>query len=228
MKRSQLRPFGAGLVLAALGVAIGLGACTPGTDISASESDVVTTQFDPEVDFGALRTFIMPDSVVHITDDGEDDPNLKRQFDAQILNSVAGHFEALGYERLPGDAPDTTNPPDFVVLVGATSSDFFYSNWGCGGYWGWWPGWGYYPPGYWGPGYGCYYPPSVSYAYTTGTLFVLGMDPDGIDVDEQLFPIGWAGAINGVLNDSSASIADRLDRNIDQMFAQSPYLGVRE
>ena len=76
----------AGGALAALVVAMGLGACTPGTDITAAESDVAVTEFDPDVNFAAFATIAMADSVIHLTEDGSDDANISRANDAAILN----------------------------------------------------------------------------------------------------------------------------------------------
>jgi hypothetical protein len=47
-------------------------------------------------------------------------------------------------------------------------------------------------------------------------------DPDGIEDDRV--PIHWNGIINGLLQGSNSNILSRIDRNVDQAFAQSPYL----
>lgn len=204
----------AGGALAALVVAVGLGACTPGTDITASESDIAATQFDPEVDFGAIDTIAMADSILHLTQDGSDDPNLSRANDAAILNQFQANFEALGYTVVRVDSIVEGQEPAELLIIGATSTDFIFTSWGCGGYWGYW--W-YYPPGY-----GCYGPPSAGVAYSTGTLVASLIDPDRV-ADLEAIPTDWLGAINGVL--SGGSIQARLEQNIDQLFVQSPYLG---
>ena len=116
--------------------------------------------------------------------------------------------------------PDpAANGADFIVLLGATTVDNYYLYLGYP--WCW-----YYPCC--APGWGCWYPPSVgaSYAYTTGTLITLMVNPDTTGVsqndDSQIM---WSGAINGILNDTDEGIQMRLQRDIPQMFSQSPYLG---
>jgi hypothetical protein len=90
---------------------------------------------------------------------------------------------------------------------------------------GWWPGWGWYPPG-WG---GCWYPPSGGVAkYDTGTLFVDMVDPKSPfeDGEDLVIPVYWTAAMNGLLGGSAASVASRLNTNINQAFDQSSYLQV--
>jgi hypothetical protein len=191
----------------------GFVACTPNSGVTVQESDVVATVFDREVDFGAIGTFAMPDTVLHI--EGSDSTLLTREYDDEILSLVAANFEARGYVRV-----DTTSqvPPDVAVTVRAAATKVYsmYS------YYPWW-GWGY--PG-WGWGGCCYYyPPSVgvSYAFSAGTVFVDMSNPNQAETDGDT-PIYWVGAVNGVLDDSAASIKNRLADSINQLFIQSPYL----
>jgi hypothetical protein len=87
------------------------------------------------------------------------------------------------------------------------------TTWVAGGcypsYWGWWypyPGW-------------CY---PVAYTYETGTLVTVMVAP-GVTTDE---PAIWIAGVNGLLTGaSSAEVSARINRNIDQAFAQSAYLG---
>jgi hypothetical protein len=44
-----------------------------------------------------------------------------------------------------------------------------------------------------------------------------------LDHDEQKNAL-WVAGINGILEDTSAGILDRIYKNIDQAFTQSPYL----
>jgi hypothetical protein len=212
------------VLLAALGLLTALGACTPGTDITAAESDVIVTNYDQEFDFASLKTFAMRDTVAHLTEDGTDDPNLSRDNDSLVVALVKENFEAVGYEWVDADSSSTAPEPDFAVLIAATSTDFVNTNWGCGGYWGGYPpGWG------WGwPGYGCGGPPTTSVAFSTGTLIVAMIDPDLVDDGAEDIPLPWDSEMNGVLNDTSASVRQRLTSGINQMFKQSPYLGTSQ
>jgi len=189
------------------------GACTPGNEITASESDVVVTHFDTKFDFGTVKYYSMPDTVIELTADPDKpgDPLLSEENEQKILALVEDEFLKRGYVKV--DTNDTVNPPEFGVVVSAQAVDNYsiYS----------------YPSGcYWG--YYCwYYPPTIgaSYAFTLGTLFIqMGefahFDPDDSDSKTAY----WMGAQNGVLNDTSANLERRFRDGIKQMFEQSPYL----
>lgn len=190
------------------------GSCTPGEGITALESDVVVTLFDSRVDFGAIRTYAISDS---IECGSVDCPNTPRDNDAAIIQRIESNLQARGYVPEPDPA---NNTPDVAVLLAVTQTDF-YSLIGspCWGYRP--PGWGWYPPGWcWG------YPPvmGAAYEYTTGTLAILMVDPNNPDSSAQEIPVVWSATLNGILNDTSASVENRVRAGIDQAFTQSPYL----
>ncbi|UCH83765.1 MAG: DUF4136 domain-containing protein [Candidatus Latescibacterota bacterium] len=203
-----------GLVVLTISVLLNLTSCTPGSGVTVQESDVVATFYDTTFNFGSVRYFLLPDTIVHLTGDPEepDSDIISRKYDDDIIALIAANFEARGYDRLnEGDQQE----PDFWVLVGASAIQNWYAyGGGYPGYcwWGWCGGW-YYPP-YWG----------VSYAYSTGTLFTV-MVPDTADIVPGELPTAyWNGAINGVLDDTEQSKVQRLSNSINQMFLQSPYL----
>jgi len=199
---------------AAVGVAVLTASCTPGSEITAAESDVVATLYDGGFDFGAIQSYALPDSIVHITGDtgDADSPLLSRDYDDEIIAEVAGELDAMGWTRVtdPGTA-------DVVVLVGATARVDLasYSPWY--GYWGW-----YYP---YPDGWSWYYPyPVVSYNYTIGTLVILMTDLDSANPNTETYEVPWVAAINGVLDDDIADKQSRISRGIARAFDQSPYL----
>ena len=187
-------------------------ACTPSMPDYVSDYDLVYTKEDKAFSFSTVHTYFLPDSVSSGEDAGD------HRYDAAILASLKSNLDALGWVQLPIDGPD---PADVVVL--ASSGTQTYGScaaycWYC--YWGWYPGWGYYP-GY--PGWGWGYPADIVCAsYNTGTVVVNITNPNGV-VDEKL-PVVWVGILNGLLDGSESSVNSRIDANIDQMFAQSPYL----
>jgi hypothetical protein len=200
---------------ASLGVALLLLLCScyPSSDFgSVQDYDVVLTQYDDGQDFTEYLTFFVEDSVFHYKDPDDPSPDdIPRDNDALILATVRANMTALGYEY-KADA-DSLNPSDLYVVIGVTSSDW-YSVWypwypGWGGWWGWW---GWYPG-----------PPQISYAYTTGTIFIDMWDIK--NAEDDLAPIPWYARLNGIVNDTSSSRAQRIENAIDQAFAQSPYLG---
>lgn len=195
--------------------------CTPEYGMSTEDYDIVATYYDNSFDYGAVRTFAMPDSVIHIVDTSRVD-DIGRDYDALILNEVVRNLESRGYTR---ETDPESNGSDVVVLVYATSADNYYtypwSPWW--GYWGRWPGWGYWPPG---PGWGPRYPRFWRVgSYRTGTLVIDMLDPNDADTDAQLIPSRWVALQNGLLNDVNSG--ERIANNIAQAFNQSPYLGAK-
>lgn len=156
----------------------------------------------------------MPDSIVYFSNDKETQVN--RQFDTTILQLVYDNFVELGYTEVTN--PTMANMPSFVVLVSAFSNvnysyfvDNWYNNWNW--YWGWWPSWGnpYYP---WNP---------ISvYSYQSGSV-VIEMVSTVARADNKV-NIVWSGIADGLLQGSTASITNRVSKELNQCFMQSPYL----
>ena len=198
--------------------------CYPGGPSNPEEMDLVGTSYDKEFDFGAANTFSLPDTIIHIVADGEED-SLGREYDNLIISRVRAQMISYGYEEEP---LDTLNPADVVLLISAissTTSGVYFDQWW--GYWGWWPGWSGYPgaPG-WGSGWGMGYPVGypVYINYTTGTLFITMIDPGNTNIDEKTIAVPWLAALNSLLSGGSQDKEQRITDNIDQAFKQSPYL----
>ena len=158
----------------------------------------------------------MPDSIVYFSNDKN--TTVDHQFDEAILQVVRNNFVNLGYQEMAD--PTETNKPSFVVMVSGFSNvnyGYFINNWynNWNWYWtGWWPGWGYDP----------YYPwaPVNVYSYRTGSIVVemVGTTPRA---DEKI-PVLWTGIADGLLQGSNASIQNRVTKELNQCFNQSPYL----
>jgi hypothetical protein len=194
------------LIVSALLVAasLSLSSCTPGDEITVAESDIALTIYDPNVDFGAIGTYEMEDTVYHVLSEDDDD-DVNREYDQDILDLIAANLDARGFERVYG------GPRDVVVVVSATAVE----NWYAYSYYPWY-GYGWYYPyyPYWG----------VSYAYTTGTLIVDMADPNRPNDEDKTYPNYWRGVVNGVLDDTESSKVRRFTDSINQLFIQSPYL----
>ena len=187
--------------------------CYPGGPTSAGETDVVATFFDNGANFGAYQTYAMPDEVF-IREGSDEDTEVENE--DLILNQVVQNMARAGYTRV---LDPEQNGADVVVIVSAvqtTNFNYWIS-------WGWWGGWGGWPG--FGPGWGIGYPWVGVTSYTNGSVFVEMFDPNNANLEEQLLPAVWAGALNGLLSGSSASETEsRIIRGIDQAFTQSPYL----
>ena len=205
-------------LLAAMTILVaGVASCYPGDINTVGEADLVLTFFDSTADFASIGTYAMPDSIVRITDEGGSSA-ANPVVDAQVLAQIEAEFAALGYTRVVVNGAE----PDVVVVVTAARVDIDY--WFGGGwwdYWGWWPGWG---PGWgpccYGPGYAPGYPWGPVYGGTQsiGTLVITMLDPNMTPRQEMEIPAIWAGAINGLLQGSDASIVARLEGLIGQAF----------
>ena len=209
----------------AIGLVMLIPACYPGGPESIDQLSLVVTLFDNQGDFQQFRTYVMPDSVIHVVGDN-DTMTISRAFDDSILVWVERNMTNYNWVRLPDTgAPET---PDVALLVYATVSDnwigFVSYPWWPG--WGWYPGWGYWPPCC-GPGWGWGYPCCGSVQgvnYQTGTVGIGMFNPADVDTVNKVLPNLWGGALNGVLTDDASRVEQGLKNGIDQAYAQSPYL----
>jgi predicted small lipoprotein YifL len=191
-----------------------LAGCYPKGPIYYSDSDLVATNYDNGFNFDEQNTYALPDSVIHVVDPDERDPEIDRTYDQTILDRLESNMDARGYVKVddPFDA-------DFILqpyVWSATSTGVIYDY----GYWGW-----YYPYG----GFYPYYPwGGYVYSYTYGTVLVDIIDKNGIDIQEEFIPVVWTGALNGALSDNISDVRNRIRDGIDQCFEQSPYLTATE
>ena len=207
---------------------LSLNSCYNDYGLTTQDYDLVSTFFKKGVDFKKFQSFTLLDTVMRVTNDGEDPDDVDTRFDKQILDDVKRNIKNYGYTEIKQDDVDSTNLPDVVLLVSSVSStNYAYSPGYWWGYWGWYPGWGYYP-GY-GPGWGGYYPwypGGTVYSYSTGSIFIEMVDPTDIDVDNRRVNLQWGAGINGLTDDSSQNLSRRIKEAIDQSFKQSPYLNI--
>lgn len=196
--------------------------CYPDKIDYIDEYDLAGTHYNEDVDFSLYSTFHVVDTILHVTDDGKDDPNLGRENDQFILELIRENMREKGYTEIA--EPDSLNRPDVALLVEAMTVDWYtyYSYWY--DYWGWYPGWGWWYPGY--PGYPGYpwYPGGGYYtSYTTGTLIIEMVDTQLAGMEDQP-DVVWMGLIDGILTYSGSGTQARLEKQINQVFEQSPYL----
>lgn len=193
--------------------------CYPDDAELDEEMELVTTEHDVNYPFASVQTYILPDTIMLISD--PDDPSNDRPVNTnknkQILSELADHFEHLGYQRMV----NTVNGlPDVYVAVSATAANYIRSDWKH-----WWDFWAYYPwwPG-WADGYLLWYTWGIPvyYTYPVGTLVIQMMDVTG--TDETRIPIVWSATINGLLTGSDQDLDRRISRDMDQAFRQSVYL----
>jgi len=216
MKHSNLT-----IAILTISVAGLLSGCYPDKIDYLDEYDVAGTMYDESADFSSYVSFHVLDTVMHITEDGEDDPNLSRDHDELILGLVRQNMSDKGYMEMV--TPDSLNWPDLEILVQVMSTDFYtyFSYWY--DYWSWYPGWDWWYPGYpWYPSYPWYPGGGYYNSYTTGTLIMEILDTDVSG--EEKPGIVWMGLVDGLLIKNTSSTEARLEKQINQTFIQSPYL----
>ena len=200
----------------------GAGACHPDEPTNVAELDVVATAHEDSVNYGAIATYVMPDSVVAVVPPESVLTALPfdHSHDRQILDQTAEHLAALGYTRL--DTYDPDNPPDVVVTIRgiAVQNTDIYVSYPWWDYWGWY-GW----PCCYGPGWGVGYPVVTASQYDVGSIVIDMWDARRADNEAQRIPTIWVAALRGLLEGTEADAPARIERAIDRAFAQSPYLG---
>ena len=207
MKKTSIKMFlrkGLFFLLFLSASVIVLQSCYPYDDISVQDADVVATFYDDATNFSALITYAIPDTIYTFDSNGDIVPSddISSTNANQILNSLKNNLQEMGFTPAQG------NPANADVHVFALVSSSTWVSGGCyGGYWS-----------YWYPYYGWCYP--VAYTYTTGSLFVVMLNPAKTGDSQAV----WFAGINGILNDTNVSIASRINSDIDQAFNQSPYL----
>lgn len=188
--------------------------CYPETPESISEYDVVYTNYSPTYDFTNARTYSLPDSVVLISGNlanGELPECMNPIYGDQILTRIRQNLNSSGWTEV-----NEVDSADVIVLPSVISSEVVsVYNYGWG-YWGWY--YPYYGAGWYYPGY---YPTYTS--YTSGTLLMQMTDPSRISAANDV-PVVWLAILNGVLEGSTADLANRTLKSIDQSFTQSEYL----
>ncbi|MBB6460719.1 DUF4136 domain-containing protein [Flammeovirga kamogawensis] len=203
-------------ILSAIAMLALLIGCNPQGPEKASDYDVVITNYDKSAEFGNITTFGMPWKVTHVGDTTESENS---EMDLVILNTTKAELEKMNYRFLP---ENSTEKPDVVALCYAVTTTTVHSWWS---WWGGYPGWGY--PGY--PGYPWYpYPVQGIYAYQKGTIMIelANNTPTNLpaaEADSVLIPILWEGVTNGFTTNTQNEMM-RAEKNIQQMFIQSPYL----
>ena len=184
--------------------------CHPGGAEYVDELDIVLTTYDKAFDFKTATTFALPAKIPVISGSviTGDLPEFLRQDKADvILNQIRTNMVSRGYTELSGQPQNA----DLIIMPATMSSTtivYYCDYWG--GYWGWWGGY---------PGYGgCYYP--SGYSYTTGSVLITMQNGKTTPSTINL----WSAGVNGLLEGSDASIAARVQKSLNQAFAQSPYI----
>jgi len=207
MKKTSIKMFfrkGLFFLLFLSASVIVLQSCYPYDDLTPEDTDVVVTFYDDATNFTNLVTYAIPDTIYTFNSSGDIVPSedISSSSANQILTSLNNNLQEMGFTPQQGNQANA----DVHVFALVTSSTWVSG--GCyGGYWS-----------YWYPYYGWCYP--VAYTYTTGSLFVVMLNPAKTGDSQSV----WFAGVNGILSSTNASNASRINTDIDQAFNQSPYL----
>lgn len=191
------------------GVAFLFSACYKDYGLSTADYDVVITSYDEDAVFQGKSVYYLEEEFIDLDD--PEDPNPDQPPNKPtILSAIRAELAAYGYvEVVPSDDMESA---DVGIRIAYTETDYFYYVWyDC---WYWYSYCWYYPPGW-------SYP---QYAYTAGTLFIQMGDLTGLVTPDDDIAAMWFAGINGLLNDTSDGLVERIQDAITQAFVQSPYL----
>ena len=209
------------LLLILAGSVLLLASCYKSETVYYDQLDVTYTQYDTEFDFTAYTSFWLPDSTIlktnYLTDAEIDDFYRAGGTSEKTLDIVKQKFMDRGYVLASDSSLADFIAAPTLLMVKSTSVSYYPPGW----WWGY-PGYGWGYPGWGYPGWGY---PVYGGSYSTGTLVVDMWDTEAYDPDdEKHLGIVWTGVIDGILAGSSTQTRARLDKHINQLFIQSPYL----
>jgi Domain of unknown function (DUF4136) len=197
-----------------------LAACYPGGAETVEDLDSVTTQHDSSASFSTLRTYALPDTIQEVASAHGQPLPVDHSYDTRILARVASNLDAIGLRQVDPAAES----PDVNVLVTFTATR--YTEYTSYPFYDLWPGWAGFE-GYDGS-WGVYYPWAYGTASVTvidaGSLRIEMLDHRTANPSTKQLTAIWNASVDGVLAGDKVSIVQRIEKGIDQAFAQSPYL----
>lgn len=193
-------------------------ACYPGGAETVGDLSSVTTNHDASASFSTLRTYALPATIQEVASKQGETLPMDHSYDARILARVAANLDAIGLRQVD---PSTTTP-DVDVLVTFTATRYIeYTSYSFANLWPGWSGFDGYDSSW-----SVYYP----YAYASaavldaGSLRIEMLDTRTADPSTKQLTAIWNASIDGVLAGDKESIVQRIEKGIDQAFAQSSYL----
>jgi hypothetical protein len=208
--------------LGLFGALTGLG-CDDSNDVVVPTINSAVAVFkDSSFDFTTLRTFSMPDTIVHLFPLGEAAQAVTRQFDRVAINQVRQDLRARGYVEIT----NASIRPDFVVLVGATATPNYnaFVGYPWFTFWGFYRGWAWFSPGFsttWGIIYPWFSVVGIT-SFDRGTLIVDLIPTSSVNTTTRTIRSAWTGVAASLLNGSITSVT--VSAAVDRMFQLSPYL----
>ena len=179
---------------------------------------VVSTNYDPEADFGSYATYAIPTDTIGLVSNQTEDTIITKaggsSFPRPVLQAIQSAMDARGYTRVdrsqnPDLGINVVVVNDFNVFQQIVYPDPYY-----------YPG-SYYS-GYYGYSSWYYYPYVNTYAYNTGVLIIEIVDLKNKTPDNKVRVV-WDAYLGDIY--STIALIDQTVAGIDQAFEQSPYVG---
>ena len=177
-----------------------LNACYKDYGLTISDYDTVITAYDEEIDFTAYATYYLDPEFKDLSDLEDPDPEQPDNADT-FIDAIEDELAAYGWTAVASGTEDVT-----IEMAYSTVDIYYYY---CYPYYGWY----YFPY--------C----SYNYSYTGGTAITQMVDPNDVDGEGNPRAL-WHAGLNGIMNDSSSGLVQRIEDGIAQAFTQSPYLDI--
>ncbi len=195
-------------------------ACQKAPDMEQLSTDLmVYTHYDNQCDFSQYKTFYIPDSLLKI-DTRYTEPQYYSTSDPrarQIVEAVVSEMSAKGYRQVAD-----RNQADLGIILTYIKNTHEY----VGYVYPYWWDYYYWPMDYWDPFYidwYPYYPYSVGYSYTVGSLVTEMIALKDADKETKQLPFVWTSVLAGIETSNQINIANAV-AGIYQAFEQSPYI----
>ena len=173
--------------------------CYKDYGLSTADYDAVITMYEEEKDLSPYSTYYLDPTFIDLSD--PDNPSPDQPANAStFISAINTEMSNYGWTAVASGTEDVT------LKLAYSETDFFYYY--CTPYWGW-----YYYPGWCG----------YTYSHSGGTAIIQMGDPNDTDGEGNIIAL-WNAALNGLTNDSTPNLIQRIENNIAQAYAQSPYL----
>lgn len=178
---------------------------------------LVFTDYDTSEKFSDFEFFYIPDSILLISS-SKTPTYWKDQQAEELIMAVVDNMTSYGFSRV-----SQKEYANVGIQMSYVESTYYFTNYSSP-YW-WWDYPGYWYPGYWG-GYwnSWYYPYTVSYNYSTGSLLI---ELVKLDAETKKIPIIWNAYMSGLLYSSNKINLQLSVEAINQAFKQSSYLNIQ-
>ena len=192
-----------------------LSSCYPESAETNSDYDLILSAYNPEFNFDASTSFILPDTLVLLNDSTASDLiEITKEQQQAIINAVRDNLTVYGWT----DSTDIGSNAETLVLVSAIVAKYTDNIWN---EWNWYEGLGnigrigqntrypWFPDGF----------PYI-YDYTIGTLLITMIDAEELKNDPEDVPVVWIGSLNGIVSSKTVNTS-KLVQSIDKIFELS-------